>query len=826
MAALNPKADFTGLEKSKRKVNKAKEKYKLPNLDFKVGDASSEIFEKESLDAIVNSYVLHEVYSGSRYNEQIVSDTLRKQFKMLKKGGIMFIRDYASPPPEEFVLLEMPDTKSTGKELSELSECDLLIWYAEHARPRQDAGCGGFFLEELPERYPKTRLFRLPYKWAYEFIMRKDDRKHWETELPIEYTFFTEDDFRKELRTLGARVQYSAPHWDEDMIAERFDGHFRLYANNGASMGHPPTCFVAVSYKMAERKSLRIEERRPSFSEKSSLKITAMRNKQTGEITDVVSRDLHVSEVIPYRIDSRGYLKVYLHDGVARSIANAVPRGGVNFDGRRWSGHMVEPISVDGEAISKMEAFDIKHTALFARDYLGLKPAPDAILEHGPDYYPAPDYIDEKIHTYYLNARKAKGAITPKDHAGMSEKFQAKGFIREIDAQQVLDAITVGMIPNARLELQILALFQHFKMKAETWTDKKLNLQINKLATPSDMSALLKSMSEPDERFKAVKGTAGQLRSIHSTFVEEGQSSGALSGLSAESVDFIVHDGETINTAVILPLTKDLKGDIHAGFNVKYMPVPQRHEGNGLTATAPTLNIPPEVVNNKQLKKFIADEYGIAVTSVFKMGESYFSHLGVTPRRIHPFAIAAPPEMMKDPDSHFIPFYQMMLLQRMLAKEPHFMTVLARSYRYFHEELQLEAKHDVKAILKKRFESLQPDWSLPIHYENMDLEREHLDEQIEQHDHAREEEMERKHKHDEEKRLRHQLEEEEHKKAAQRAAQSGVKQAKIDAEKAELLEKYKPKEDSQLTSSFESELEEFMDQFKDDLQHKPVPEKW
>jgi SAM-dependent methyltransferase len=825
MAAMHPKAEFTGLEKSKRKINKAKEKYKLDNLDFKVGDASSEIFETESLDAIVNSYVLHEVYSGSRYNEQIVSDTLRKQFKMLKKGGIMFIRDYASPPPEEFVQLEMPDVPSTGKELSQLSESDLLIWYAEHARPRQDAGCGGFFLEELPERYPKTRLFRLPYKWAYEFIMRKDDRKHWETELPIEYTFFTEDDFRKELRTLGARVQYSAPHWDEDMIAQRFDGHFRLYADNGASMGHPPTCFVAVSYKMAERKSLRIEERRPSSSEKSSLKITAMRNKDTGEITDVVSRDLNASELIPYRIDSRGYLKIYLHDGVARSITNAVPRGGVNLDGRRWSGHMVEPISVDAEVIAKMEAFDIKHTALFARDYVGIKPEAGAVLEHGPDYYPAPDYIDEKIHTYYMHAQKAKGTIVPKAHVGMSETFQAKGFIREIDAQQVLDAITVGMIPNSRLELQILSLFQHLKMKAETWTDKKLNLQINKLVKSADTSALLRAMSEPDERFKAVKGTAGQLRSIHSTFVEEGQSRGAMSGLSAESVDFIVHDGETINTAVILPLTKGLKGDIHAGFNIKYMPVPQRHEGNGMTATAPTLNIPPEIVNNKQLKKFIADEYGIDVSSVFKMGESYFSHVGVTPRRIHPFAIAAPPDMMKDPDSHFIPFYQMMLLQRMLAKEPHLMTVLARSYRYFHEEMQLEAKHDVKAILKQRFENLQPDWSLPIHYENMDLAREHLDEKIHEQNASHDQEIAQKHKHDEEERLRQKQEEEAHTLAAKRAAGATAEQAAA-AVKADIAEKYKPKEGSDLTSSFESELEEFMEQFTDDLKHSPVPEKW
>ena len=43
-----------------------------------IGDAASEIFEPESLDAIINSYILHEVYSASRYNERIVSDTLRR----------------------------------------------------------------------------------------------------------------------------------------------------------------------------------------------------------------------------------------------------------------------------------------------------------------------------------------------------------------------------------------------------------------------------------------------------------------------------------------------------------------------------------------------------------------------------------------------------------------------------------------------------------------------------------------------------------------------------------------------------------------------------
>jgi len=729
MAAINPKVKFTGLDKAKRQINKAKEKYKLFNLDFKIGDASSDIFEPESVDAVINSYILHEIFSSSRYNEQTVSETMRKHFKALKKGGVMFIRDYAHPPPEEFVLLEMPDEPSTGKDVASLSDPDLLIWYAEHARPRQDAGCGGFFLEELPERFPRTRLFRLSYKWAYEFIMRKDERAHWESELPMEYTFFTMREFRKEMSGLGARIQYSGPYFDDDIIREKFEGRFRLYQDNGTPLGNPPTCYISVSYKMAERKSLRIIERRPSATESGNLKITAMRNEKTGEILDIVSRDLDVSEIIPYRVDEEGRLKVYLHDGVARSIANAVPRGGSNIDGRRWSGHMLEPISVDGEALSKMEAFDVKHTVLFARDYLGLKPEGDSVLEHGPDYYPAPDYIDERIHTFYLNVRASSKAIAPKSFIG-AEKFQAKGVIREMDAQQILNAITVGMIPNARLELQILSLFHHLNLMAETWTDKQLNLSVSKVNKKADIKTILDMMGEDDRRYKEVKGTSGQLRPVYSAFVEEGHSRGSMSGLSSENVDFIVHDGKTVNTAVVLPLTKDEKATVHAGVMVNHLPIPQRHEGNGLTISAPSFNVPPEVTDLKQMKKFLADEFGVTPNKIIKLGESYFTHVGITPHRIHPYAVAAPAEAMKGPDTKFLPFYQIMLLQRLISKEPHFMIAIARAYRYFNEEMRLDAKKQVKAILKQRFEGQQPDWSIPLNYQSLDVLKKQAQEKL------------------------------------------------------------------------------------------------
>jgi len=718
MAVIAPKIKFTGLDKSKRQINKAREKYSLHNLEFIIGDTTSEIFEPESVDAIINSYVLHEVYSGSRYNERIVSDTLRKHFRILKKGGVMFIRDYARPPQGEYVLLEMPDVESHGNTIVQLSEPDLLVWYSEHARPRSDPGTGGFFLEELPPRFPRTRLFRLPHKWAYEFLMRKDDRAHWELGLALEYTFFTQRDFVKELSTLGARVQYCGPHWEDDIIDKNFEGKFKLYNDEGVMVGHPATCFVSVAYKLQERKSLYIEERRPSVTEDSKLKINAMRDEKTGRIIDIVSRGISTVEILPYRVDEEGRLKVFLHDGVARSIANAVPRSGVNLDGRGWSGHMIEPVTIDHKVITDMEAIDIKTSARFSRDYLGLIPREGSALEKGPDYYPSPDYIDERVHTYYLKVEQPKAPPVPRSFIGHAERFHAKGVLREMDAQQVLNTITIGMIPSGRLELQILALFEQLKIKPENWTMKNVAFQAGNITKQKSLHRLVKQTRGNEKRFKDVKGSSGQLRSVHSTFVEEGQARGAVTGLSAQDVDFVVFDDKTTNTAIVLPMCKDMKEDVHAGFFLEQMPVPQLHQPGNLTVTAPKFDLPRHITNLQQAKKYLAEQFGVFPQMVFKIGESYYNHLGITPQKIHPFGVVVPPDFFEDRGMSSMPLWQMQMLQqkRDMSVEQNFRVISARSYKMLGQDVGFDAKLKAKPMLVERFDTSRPDFSMPMSY--------------------------------------------------------------------------------------------------------------
>lgn len=642
MAVMHPDLQFTGVDQSPKNIKTANKKFKRDNVQFVAGDIRTNAeLEEGRYDAIVNSFILFEIFSQTKYNEQAVINTLNNQFKLLRKNGIMFIRDHSMPAPGAYVMLEMPDSPSKNKELKGMSEADLLVWYSENARPGGLPGCNGFFLEELPPRFPKTRLFRLPYKWAYEFMIRKDNRSNWAKDLQKEYTFFTRREYRKNLRSLGARVLYTAPHWDEKMIREKFDGRFRLYDDNGRPMGAPPTSFIAVAQKRGDKDSLCLHERRPSTKTEGHIRISSMRDESTGKMVDLVCRDVDVTEVIPYRIAPDGTLNVFIHDGLPRSLSNAIPRVGKEIDGKRWSGHMTEAISVPTDIIHEVTTGSEAKTIKFARDYLGLKPSIGSELEPGPSYYPAPDTIDELVKTRFLEVNAPESAIKPRKIMDDIAGFTTTGEIIEIKAQSVLNAISIGFIPNSRLEVQIQCLMQKLGIRAESWSESPMSLQESEGPEKKfDSETFARSLTEEDKRFRNVRGTSGQLRSVKSIFVDEGWIDGGIVGLAAQDKEFIVPSEDTLNKATVIPLTKDAKGKIHAGFVTEYMPVPQRYKGNGMTVTSPCFALPKEIESIEEARKYVAEMYKVPLECVWRLGESYYSHIGVTPERIFPFAIA------------------------------------------------------------------------------------------------------------------------------------------------------------------------------------------
>lgn len=641
MAVLNPTAQITGVDIDAETIKQAQKKYARPNLTFRVGNIFQDLAPANSADVIVNSFILHEIYSASHSNERLITTTLDAQYRALKENGVIIIRDHLMPTPGEYLLLEFKDEVSKGDDLMSMTEADLLIWYSEMARAGHHDEGSGFFIEELPPNYPKTRLFRVPAKWAHEFVLRKHDRKRLQEELAKEYAFYTEQDFRKDLRALGARVTYTAPHWDEGAIKSRYNGHMRLYKEDGSPLGPPPNSSVIVAEKIARKTSQILQERRATRARAGSLYLRTVRDDRTGKVSDIVSRDLEIAEVIPYRVTPEGQLKVYLHEDLPRGLTNAVPRAGKNLDGRRWSGHMTEALALPAHDMrsAREENSDtaVQHIAM---NKIGLKASLDARLQSGPGFYPDPYRIDEKIETYYFRVETYHGEFEPKETLYDLRGFSTRGRMRELDAQAVLNALSVGYLPSSRLEVQLLALFEMCNIKSQVWSEMPLQISEAPIEEVVNIKAMSGKFATPDNRFKDIKGSAGDIRLVQSVFVDEGRDEGGgVTGLAARDMEFIVPEDNTLNTAVVLPLTKDLSGEIMASIVTEYLPVPQRYSGTGMTMTLPSFALPKEIQDVESARLYIAEKFKVDQKFVARMGESYFTHIGITPHRIYPFVV-------------------------------------------------------------------------------------------------------------------------------------------------------------------------------------------
>lgn len=652
MAVLAPNMTFVGVDKNPDTITAAKETYRQENLEFYCADILDNALPDESADAIICNFVLHEIFSSSDFNQRLVRQTLRDCGRYLKPGGHLFVRDFAEPVgAEELVLIEMPDMPSKSTKLEELSEPDLLIWYSEYATMQDDPGASGFFLEELPPRFPRTRLFRLPHKWAYEFIMRKDARTKWQAEVPKEYTFFNEREYHRTLNTLGLRVLYSAPHWDDTYIKKHFEKNFRLMDENGAPLGTPATSFSVLAQKVDHRDAVLLAERRKAKTQGSSFHVTTYRNDVDGRLVEIVSRDLNSVDIIPFSIMEGNRLVVYLHEGVPRGLVNAVPRGGRNLDGKFWSGHLTEAVSVDAEVIKQVEENGEQGVVNFMHDALGLKPSVGQSFVAGPSYYPNPRFIAERVETRFISVEPHVGRFVPGFVREDIKGFASTGAIKAFDAQSVLNAISVGALPSGNLETQLLVLFAMLEIHPVDWAESPLILKEDEsIKNAVKVSDVLKKTAKKEKKYSETRGTLGKIKLEKSIFVDEGvDTDGVNKGLAARDVDFVVNEESGMNVAVILPLSRQHSGEVMAGVIVDYMPIPERYGGDGEMVSLPTLNLPKDAHTVEQARKYIAEKFEIKIDQVSKMGEPYFSHVGVTPQRIFPFAINCPHSKMAQP---------------------------------------------------------------------------------------------------------------------------------------------------------------------------------
>ena len=184
LASLYPSLRVTGVDIDPRMVELAREKYQLPNLDFITGDIAKEIVERNSIDAIFNSSVLHHVTSFNGYDHQAAARALRNQVLQLDQNGIVMVRDFVAPAVRKKpILLDLPSDDGTSEgEISDLSSAALFRRFAMEFKNLSHKK--GFEFSEIgtSEKFQQGTIFQVSHGHAVEFVLRKDYRKSWKNE--------------------------------------------------------------------------------------------------------------------------------------------------------------------------------------------------------------------------------------------------------------------------------------------------------------------------------------------------------------------------------------------------------------------------------------------------------------------------------------------------------------------------------------------------------------------------------------------------------------------------------------------------------------------
>ena len=74
---------------------------------------------------------------------------------------------------------------------------------------------------------------------------------------------------------------------------------------------------------------------------------------------------------------------------------------------------------------------------------------------------------------------------------------------------------------------------------------------------------------------------------------------------------------------------------------------------------APSFPLPRNVKTVEDAKNFIADKFHVPMEQVGQLGESYFTHTGVTPQRVYPFVVSSPPRVAGMPKWRYAPLKRM-----------------------------------------------------------------------------------------------------------------------------------------------------------------------
>lgn len=608
LASLYPNLFVTGVDISQEMVRQAKENYKKSNLTFKVGDIAKRCL-KEPQDAIINSSVLHHVTSFNGYEYQKAFDALSVQKEELKEHGVIIVRDFIAPSEKE-VFLDLPENSE--------DIAFFLRFTQEFRKLHKNPGCA---FKEISA--PKgVRRFQLSYRLANEFILRKDYKEDWDLEIQEEYTYGSIQDLEKVFqKKLGLRVLSAIHLRNPWIIANRYKGQFSLRDLKGNEIDFPATNCILVGQKVGMREGITITKKK-ALLPKGYLQKSHFERTDTKDVFDLVKRPGRTIDIVPYfEKDKNLFVVTRMH--YPRPILGC-NEGNSSIDGSLATTYTTEPLNIQQGDVPFAEAIE---TALQKVKEITVKNSHPGIR-----IFPSPGGIEEEIVSRLVEIDPIQENIPITTGSG----FSTSGTLSAIEAHHLLRASQVGALRDARLELNVYRLLNHFGIKLEPWIGEKITLQEGSPVTINDVKNI-----PPRRVFKRTEKSADFLELLNGHFVEKDASQKVV---AKKNLEYVVPKNYSINTIAVAVLRK-YKGEVLIGVDDDDRPAMQSFEGHSNLLVAPAWRLPKEINGIRKSKNWIAnkliEEYGLVSKQIWHLGSSYHPSAGVTPEIVFPLAIDA-----------------------------------------------------------------------------------------------------------------------------------------------------------------------------------------
>lgn len=624
LAALYPGLHVTGVDVSKEMVELARERFDLPNLDFELGDIATQVFDDGSLQGILNSSVLHHVTSFGAYDHDAAGRALEAQVAQLADHGVLIVRDFLDPGSRP-VWLELPtDDGDDSDDPATCSSPALLRRFAGEFRSLH--GEPGFTLEDLGNVEPGWHRFGLDHRMAVEFILRKDYRRDWVSEVKEEYTYFSQRRFEACYASLGLRVLASSPIRNPWIVRNRYVGKFRLREPDGPALELPATNYVIVGERVPAGLGVQMEP--GDFRAPMDFLTLSHYRHRDGAVMDLVSRPNLTVDAIPWFEDG-DELFVLARMSYPRPVLAAAPTPAL--DGSTPPGWVTEPLTL----LSTDDP--LGQTIEHALERAGVDAEYIVSMEPGSSLLPSPGGLREEIRSMLVRIEPQYTEVDVPDVSG----FSTSGRIAALEARQLLRAAQVGGLPDARLELNVYDLLRRRGRDPGPWIGDTLTLPERPLL----------------ERIRDVDGLDRPSRRVF-TRVSAEESPGFLA-LECRSFDELDQGGNVVASrdleyvvpqplsalTVSVALLRRMSGRVHIGLDDDDLPAAQCIRGNSELWVTPAWRLPHEVQGPNASLEFLRErlrqEYGIVLGDTAWLGGRYHPSTGATPEVVHPLVADA-----------------------------------------------------------------------------------------------------------------------------------------------------------------------------------------